>query len=312
MNKIPIGQAGTLNKIHDFSIAQNKTFYSPHLIFIARKGMGKTHMARYYAKLLKNKQNQRREIIEINCGKLVGIDFVNDFLIPHVYDEQVTIIFDEAGALPPKVTTILLSICEKNSEKSTFLQGPDKEKYEFDFSNFTFLLCTNEPNKVNEALLSRFLRIELEEYKDKELEEIFLLNFNKLCEGIDIDSELPEIIAKYMRKSPREALNLCDLISGFCHARDINKLNKKTWNNLCKEYKLYPLGLHVREIEILMLLLRRGSMQLQEIAACLRMQKNIVQKEYETYLRDLEFIHTVGRRRITGKGMNYLKTNFNL
>lgn len=307
MNTPIIGQTGIINKIHDLSLAQNKTGYSPHIIFIASKGMGKTHMARYYSKLLQSNTGERREIIELNCGGLKGSDFLNDFLIPQVHDQQVTVIFDEAGEIPPKITTLLLSICEKNSTKSSLIQGTNGESYLFDFSKFSFIFCTNEPQKVNEALLSRLLRIELEQYKDNELIEIFIEKFNTTCPDIKLNKNTAEIIAKNMRYSPREALNLCDLISCYCYARGINKVDNQTWFKITKEYKIYPLGLNATEVKILLLLYRRGSMQLQEIAACLRMNKLIIQKEYETYLRDLEFINISGKRRITGKGINYLK-----
>lgn len=302
-----IGQTGIINKIQDLALAQNKTGYSPHMIFIARKGMGKTHLARYYSNLLTDKTGKRREIIELNCAALSGVDFINDFCIPQVHDQHVTVIFDEAGEIPAKATMLLLSICEKNSAKVTKIQGVDGEVYEFDFRKFTFIFCTNEPQKVNEALMSRLLRIELEDYKDAELTDIFSIKFSEACKNLELAPNTAKIISKYMRNSPREALNLCDLISSYCYARDIEKVDNKVWNQICKEYKIYPLGLNSTEVKILMLLYKRGTMQLQEIAACLRTNKLIVQKEYETFLRDLEFIHIVGKRKITGKGINYLK-----
>jgi Holliday junction resolvasome RuvABC ATP-dependent DNA helicase subunit len=305
----PIGQKTVLNKISDFSLLQNQSGFSPHIAFIARKGMGKTHIARHYAQMLVDSLGNRRKITELNCASLKGIDFVNDFLVPYVHDSEITVIFDEAGELPNSVTAILLTVCEKNKERKARLTGVDDETFEFDFSRFTFLFCTNEPNKVNEALLSRLNRIELQEYDKEELASIFMISFNAICEGITIDKQAKSLIVDCMRQSPREAINLCEQISPYCYVRDIDHIDVNTWEDLCLEYGIFPHGLNATELEILKLLYRRGSMQLQEISACLKMNKTIVQKEYETYLRDLEFMHISGKRRLTGKGMNYLKDN---
>lgn len=105
-----IGQEKVKKKLSFYLEGQHKTLLSPHILFVAPRGSGKTLLAQTYASQLLNSEGKKRKLITINCSTLTSLkSFINDVAIPFVSGKEVTILFDEASEIPPPIRMALLT-----------------------------------------------------------------------------------------------------------------------------------------------------------------------------------------------------------
>ena len=68
-----IGQEKVKARLNFFLEAHKKSSLSPHVLFVAPRGSGKTLIAQTYASNLTNSEGKKRKLITINCSSLVRL-----------------------------------------------------------------------------------------------------------------------------------------------------------------------------------------------------------------------------------------------
>jgi len=292
-----VGQSAVKSKLSFFADCYERGGVSPHLLFVAPKGVGKTHFAVLYGKGLE-KVNSEKKVRLVNCSSVKGVKgFFNDIIIPHVADKDVTFIFDEASELPKDVTMALLTILNPNpNNATTFSYG--EATVDFDFRRQTFIFATSEPHKVFHALIDRLTRVDLQDYKMQELAEILQRN----TPDVSYDNGLLQIIADTLRGNARQATKMAANIKNFVGKS--KKFTTKDWRELCASLNIMPLGINENELQLLRVLRERVQCTLTAIAASTGMTRTCIQRDVETYLlkRNLITIETGGRRLTTHGG----------
>ena len=105
MTKELIGQAQLKKRLQFYTDSKKATGVIPFLMFNGAKGLGKTEFAKQFAKTL------GKPMIEINCSTIRnGEQFFEQIFIPAILDKDVTILFDEAHALPNDLVMAFLTI----------------------------------------------------------------------------------------------------------------------------------------------------------------------------------------------------------
>ena len=84
----------------------------PHLLFIAPKGCGKTTLAKAAGQNLVDRESGKpKTFLEINCSTLKSVpQFINQVVVPHISNREVTVLFDEASELPKPISMMLLTV----------------------------------------------------------------------------------------------------------------------------------------------------------------------------------------------------------
>lgn len=297
-----IGQTKVKKRLSFFVEGQNKTLLSPHLLFVAPRGSGKTLLAQTYASQLLNSEGKKRRLLTINCSSLSRLKvFVNEFLAGHVAGKEVTILFDEASEIPRDITMALLTILNPNPEnRNSFSYGD--HNIDFDFRHTTFLFATTEAHKIFHALIDRLERIDLEDYSLKNLSQIVQNNVES-----NIPEEVMEQIASVLRGNARKATQMANHIRNYLKARDKNKFELDDWNVFCDQMNINPLGLSPLEIKVMQCLAEKTETTLTNLSAKTHMTRQTLQRDTEIYLQKQNLIEvTPTGRKLTSKGRMYL------
>lgn len=299
-----IGQEKVKKKLSFYLEGQHKTLLSPHILFVAPRGSGKTLLAQTYASQLLNSEGKKRKLITINCSTLTSLkSFINDVAIPFVSGKEVTILFDEASEIPPPIRMALLTILNPNKEnKNEFAY--DDVTIEFDFKKVTFLFATTEAHKIFHALIDRLERIDLEEYSNDDLAMIVQKNINS-----NISQNAMEEIKKVLRGNARKATQMANNISLYLDSCGKQEFKIEDWNDFKSKLGINPLGLTPMEIKILKVLSEKTLTSLTNLSAKTQMSRQSLQRDAENYLQKLNLMEIVATgRKITCQGRAYLES----
>ncbi len=171
-------------------------------LFSGPKGIGKTTLARIFASNL-NEFNQNPEakldLIELDAASNTGIDNIRQLIenaqVPPISGKYKIYIIDEVHMLSKAAMNALLKTLEEPPEK------------------VIFLLATTNPEKLIPTVLSRLTKLPLNSHTTKDI--ISRLKFIAESEGVSIDEESLNIIAKRSGGSQRDAINLIETISSY-------------------------------------------------------------------------------------------------
>tara|TARA_B100000131_G_scaffold124469_1_gene121593 strand:+ start:1005 stop:1961 length:957 start_codon:yes stop_codon:yes gene_type:complete len=300
-----VGQDIAKRKLRFFVDGYNSNSIIPHLMFIAPKGCGKTTMAKAMGRTLKGSEGKAKKFYEINCSTIKNVkQFFNQLIIPHVNQQECTILFDEASELPKDVTMALLTILNPNKDNTTTFSYEDYV-VDFNFRHQSFMFATTEAQSIFHALMDRCERVDLEEYSYDELGEIVA---RVLGEGYFFEGNLLSEIATVLRGNARAAQKMATNIESYLKHNKQNNFTKKDWNKLKHSLGILPLGLNRIELQILRALAERKSCSLTHLAAKTGLTKTCVQKDFEMHLQKTNLME-IGRegRGLTQKGHDYLK-----
>lgn len=300
MFKNTIGQDSVKSKLTFFIDCFKKGGVSPHLLFVAPKGSGKTHFATLYGKSLEE-ADKNKKVRLVNCSSIKGVKgFFDSIVIPHIVDKDVTFIFDEASELPKDVTMALLTILNPNPLNVTTFSYGDYTA-EFSFRRQTFLFATSEPHKVFHALVDRLTRVDLQEYTATQLGEIV----QKCNPEISYETGLLSKIADTLRGNPRQATKMAINIFNFLGSK--KSFSNDDWRSLCSRLGILALGVNENEIAVLRLLSERLQCTLTAIAASTGMTRASIQRDVETYLLKRNLIKIeAGGRCLTKAGFDFV------
>ena len=293
-----VGQDAVKKKLSFYLDAFEKTGICPFLNLIGAKGLGKTEFAKAFARNLHNGDGDRRAFLEINCSKIKNVEsFFEQIFLPVIADNEVTILFDEAHALPKDLTMAFLTIfnTEKNSRKRFEF---NEMTFEFNFKQQTFIFATTESDKIFPPLKDRLTTVDFEAYADDELAEII-----QLCApDITFKDNCLEEISKTVRNNARSAVKRAKEVTLYCGAKEQNTFTMDDFIKLSDCVGILPYGITHTEKQILEVLKEFGSATLTGLSAKLGLSKTALQRDHELYLLGKSLIEIDGKRKITSLG----------
>jgi Holliday junction resolvasome RuvABC ATP-dependent DNA helicase subunit len=299
-----IGQEKVKRKLSFYLDGQHKTLLSPHLLFVAPRGSGKTLLAQTYASQLLNSEGKKRKLITINCSTLTSLkSFINDVCIPYVSGKEISILFDEASEIPIAVRMALLTILNPNRENRNEFTYDDVT-IEFDFKKVTFLFATTEAHKIFHALIDRLERIDLEEYSNDDLAMIVQKNVDA-----PIDRDVMEEVKKVLRGNARKATQMANHICLYLSSCNKQAFMMRDWVDFKNKLGINALGLTPMEIKILKILSEKSLTTLTNLSAKTQMSRQSLQRDTENYLQKLNLMEIAATgRKITSQGKQYLES----
>lgn len=298
-----VGLENTKRKLNFYLKNYRTTNTSPNLLLYSSKGNGKSTVGRKYALALTQKGNRdiSKKLLEINCSTLGGIDsFFNEIVNPHLIDSECTIFLDEAEAISNELSLAFCTILNPNKEnRNTFSYAGND--YIFDFSRLSFIFASTEIQKIHHALLDRLTVIDFDEYKVSDLARIIKNNLIRY----QVNNELLEKIASYVRGNPRHAQKMSNDIVAYLQSKDKIDLTNEDWSDIVNELGLNELGLTNSEIKVLQILKENPSgSSLTKVASILGSTVENTRKFVEIYPMKLglfEVKPAIGRV-LTSKG----------
>lgn len=298
-----IGQERVKRRLEFFAQGQAKTGISPHVLFVAPRGSGKTLIAQAYARGLVDEFGLRRKLLTINCSSLVKVSqFINDIIIPYAIDKDITILFDEASEIPRSISMALLTILNPTKENKNTYSFGDLE-ISFDFKKITFLFATTEAHLLFHALTDRLERVDLEEYSADQLATIIKNNIKA-----PIADEAMTEIGKVLRGNARKAAQMANHIAIYLDSKSKTTFDIHSWHDFSFGMGIRKLGLTSSEVKLLRCLSERLETTLTVLSSKMGMTRQAVQQDTESYLQKLDLIEIAPTgRRLTRKGRAYLE-----
>jgi len=276
----------------------------PHIMLVAPKGCGKTTMAEAFGRnLIQKGEFKQKPWLSINCSSIKNLEqFFDQIVMPHLIDKDITFMLDECHMIPIDVQNALLTVLNPNpNNANTFSFG--EFDWSVDFKRISFIFATTESQKMNEPLMDRCKRIDLEEYKDEELEEILKLNTK-----IIFKQNILKTISTTLRGNARGAQKMANDIDIYSKKNVKKVFQKSDWKRLSRDLDILPLGLHRMELRLLRALSEQPFTRLTNLAAKLGMSRSVIQRDFEMFLQkeSLFEVQPLGRQ-LTKKGQQYLK-----
>ena len=299
-----IGQDNVKKKLNFYLKAYQATSVCPFLNLVGAKGLGKTLFAKEFAKNLKNKDGSKRPFLELNCSTIKNnAQFFEQIFIPLIMNNEITILFDEAHALPKDLTMAFLTIFNtEKTNKKEFVY--DEQTFEFDFTKQTFIFATTESDKLFPPLKDRLSTVDFEPYNTNNLGEIIKLN----CDGINFSNEALQKLSLTVRGNARNAVMRSKEIVLYCESENQNTFEVTDYLNLTDLLGILPHGITCTEKQILEILADRGSCKLQTLSAITGLSPTSLRRDHEVYLLRKNFMQIDGDRKITNFGKSLIES----
>lgn len=299
-----IGQDNVKKKLNFYLKAYNATSVCPFLNLVGAKGLGKTLFAKEFAKNLKNKDGSKRPFLELNCSTIKSnSQFFEQIFIPLIMNNEITILFDEAHALPKDLTMAFLTIfnTEKTNKKEFSFED---QVFEFDFTKQTFIFATTESDRLFPPLKDRLSTVDFEPYNTDNLGEIIKLN----CDGINFSDESLHKLSLTVRGNARNAVMRSKEIVLYCESENQNTFEVVDYLKLTDLLGILPHGITCTEKQILEILTERGSCKLQTLSAVTGLSPTSLRRDHEVYLLRKNLIQIDGERKITNFGKTLIES----
>ena len=292
-----IGQDTLKSKLGFYTEAKKATGTLPFLLFNGAKGLGKTEFAKAFGKSLS------KPLIEINCSTIRNAEqFFEQVFIPAILDKDVTVLLDEAHALPKDLEMAFLTIFNVEGAKTKRFEFGESSLL-FEFERQTFLFATTELDKLFPPFKDRLTQLDFEPYSGKELAGII----KKKMEGIDFQDNILSEICETVRGNARSAIKRALEVSAYAEVNNKSTFGRKDWKSLCDLLGIMPYGINATELQVMRILKERGACTLQMLSAVTGMSRTALQKDAEIFLLKNGFMRIDGKREITGKGAKALE-----
>ena len=292
-----VGQDTLKSRLNFYSDAKKATGTLPFLLFNGAKGLGKTEFAKAFAKSL------GKPMIEINCSTIRNAEqFFEQVFIPAILDKDVTILLDEAHALPKDLEMAFLTIFNIEGAKTKRFEFGESSLL-FEFERQTFLFATTELDKLFPPFKDRLTQLDFEPYSGKELGKII----QKKMDWIDFRDNILDEICETVRGNARSAIKRALEVSAYAEVNNTSTFGKKEWKSLCDLLGIMPYGINATELQVMRILKERGACTLQMLSAVTGMSRTALQKDAEVFLLKNGFMRIDGKREITGKGAKALE-----
>lgn len=230
------------------SFGNEKELIQP--LILGEAGLGKTEIARSYAKALA--QEMQVDYIEYATPKDFRLitDF-DPFLDRLINDEKFIIYIDECHEIDVKMPShakflaYLRKALDRQNDGKTFQVADRVTSY--DRKNKVFILSTNHPNKVDDALKSRMNVLSLPLYNMKELKQITQLILEKNNLECDCEQTLNRI-SSCGRGTARPIVNL---VRDVFNLMNISVIHNEIAMQGLRLLDMYPAGLNANEVRVL-------------------------------------------------------------
>ncbi len=297
-----IGQENVKKKLDFYLKGFEATSICPFLNLVGAKGLGKTLFAKEFAKNLKNSDGSTRPFLELNCSTIKNNEqFFEQIFLPLILNNEITILFDEAHALPKDLTMAFLTIF--NTEKTHTKDFVwDEQTFTFDFKKQTFIFATTESDKLFPPLKDRLSTVDFEQYSENELGKIMQLN----CEGVSFTNEALSKISTTVRGNARNAVMRSREVVLYCEAENKPNFTEQDFNKISDLLGILPHGITCTEKQLLEILKDRGSCTLQTLSAVTGLSPTSIRRDHEVYLLRKNFMQIDGQRKITKFGRNVI------
>ena len=301
MFKHLIGQDKVKSRLGFYARCEKAGIIVPPIMLNAAKGLGKTAFAEAFHEEVKTAD---RKFVEINCGSIRNTEsFFEQCFMPNIAGQERTILFDECHALPKDLTNVFLTAFNTGRVKQRQVSIGDGYAT-FDFTKQIYLFATTELHKMFAPLKDRLTSINFKQYTEKELASIITtkVDWVKYSPGV-LDS-----VVNTLRGNARSATDMALAIGDWCQLERISTFDLKNWKEMKKKQDILPYGLVDVEVQILSALQKRGACSLQMLSAITGMSRQAIQLEAENNLLRKGFMDIDGKRKITTKGTQILKT----
>ena len=292
-----VGQDTLKSRLNFYSDAKKATGTLPFLLFNGAKGLGKTEFAKAFAKSL------GKPMIEINCSTIRNAEqFFEQVFIPAILDKDVTILLDEAHALPKDLEMAFLTIFNIEGAKTKRFEFGESSLL-FEFERQTFLFATTELDKLFPPFKDRLTQLDFEPYSGKEWGSII----QKKMDWIDFRDNILDEICETVRGNARSAIKRALEVSAYAEVNNTSTFGKKEWKSLCDLLGIMPYGINATELQVMRILKERGACTLQMLSAVTGMSRTALQKDAEVFLLKNGLKRIDGKPEITGKGAKALE-----
>jgi Holliday junction resolvasome RuvABC ATP-dependent DNA helicase subunit len=238
-------------------------------------------------------------MLELNSSTIKNNQmFFEQIFMPIVQNNEITLFFDEAHALPKDLVMAFLSIL--NTERTPFKEFNWREyTFQFDFTKISMIFATTELDKLFPPLKDRLTILDFKPYKTDEISDII----KGRLRDVDFEDGVLAEIASTTRGNARSAVKRAKEIETFCETQNSTTFFNEEWKQLRQILGIKPLGLTNTEVQVLEILKERGPSTLQTIAAVTGMSRTAIQRDAELYLLQRGLMKIDGNREITKSGM---------
>lgn len=178
--------------------------------------------------------------------------------------------------------------------------------YSFDFRKISFFAASTDSQKLLVPLQDRLRVINLEEYKDSELFEIFEKNLENRVEILPCAKE--EITSTF-RGNPRDVVVKAEDLKTYAAAKQCRQITKNVWESFSRVMGIQKLGLSASEIQVIKVLGKRGESSLNDLSSCTGFDRSLIQKSLESILVRKGLMVVQGKRKLSANGYRYYHEN---
>jgi Holliday junction resolvasome RuvABC ATP-dependent DNA helicase subunit len=293
-----IGQSSTKSTLQLYIDAYKETGRLPHISLVGAKGCGKSAIVRKFREGLRRPDGSRPPILELNCATIKNKTQFFEHVYPVWTNHKAVLFGDEIHTLPTDLQSIFLTILEVRKEAVRTVEH-EGVAYEFDFNKISFLSATTDFQKLLAPLQDRLRQINLEEYNDEQLFEIFEQNLEN---KIEIKDCAKDAIMQTFRGNPRDAVVKADDLKTFAAAKKLKEIKQQDWVSFSRTMGVLPLGLTSSEIQVIKAIGKKRECSLNDISAITGFDRSLIQRNLEGILVRKGLMSVDGKRRLTGEG----------
>lgn len=296
-----IGQDSVKDTLSLYIDAYKETERLPFFNFVASKGSGKSHIVRKFREGLRRKDGKRPPILEINSASVKNSKQFFEQVVPTWVNNGAFLFCDEFHKMPEDVQSLLLTILEVKKDPIRTVEF-DGVPYTFDFRQISFTCASTDSQKILGPLQDRLRDINLEEYSDEQLFDIFELNLENRVEIQPCAKK--EIVATF-RGNPRDVVSKAEDLKIYSAAKKCNKITEQIWQSFARAMGVKPMGLSASEIQVLKVVGRKREASLTDIASVTGFDRSLVQRSLESILVRKNLLQIDGKRRLSADGWRF-------
>lgn len=285
-----IGQSQVKNRLRiavDAAKARGEVF--DHVLLYGPPGLGKTTLACILAR-------EMGTGIQITSGPMLvrKIELMGTLVS---MPKGNFLFIDEIHRLQPKLEEILYSATE-DFRLDVVVEG--KGMLPIKLQPFTLVGATTKPGAITAPLRARFGIVErLNFYAQADLEKIILRSARIL--SVEIDQDAASEIARRSRGTPRVANRLLRRVRDYAQVWSEGQITARVAQDALTMHGIDDLGLDEADRKLLRLVIDRGPIGVQAIAASLGEEENVIEEVHEPYLMQAGLLDRTSRGRTATK-----------